>query len=82
MGLLRLAMESSSDRAFQSRRAGLVVTVGQDSQMLLLSGVPLNEPIDHYGPFVMNKKQELIAAIEDFNSGRFGRLADQSAPMP
>ena len=60
----------------------LAVTVGQDSQVLLLSGAPLNEPIAHYGPFVMNTKQELITAIEDFNSGRFGRLMDQSAPMP
>lgn len=67
---------------FSRSGTGLAVTVGQDSQVLLLSGAPLNEPIAHYGPFVMNTKQELIAAIEDFNSGSFGRLADQSAPMP
>jgi redox-sensitive bicupin YhaK (pirin superfamily) len=67
---------------FSRSGTGLAVTVGQDSQVLLLSGAPLNEPIVHYGPFVMNTKQELIAAIEDFNSGRFGRLADQSASMP
>jgi redox-sensitive bicupin YhaK (pirin superfamily) len=54
----------------------LAVTVDEDSHALLLSGAPLNEPIAHYGPFVMNTKQELIAAIEDFNSGRFGRLMD------
>ncbi|MGK2871211.1 MAG: pirin family protein [Alphaproteobacteria bacterium] len=66
---------------FSRSGTGLAVTVGQDSQVLLLSGAPLNEPIAHYGPFVMNTKQELVAAIEDFNSGRFGRLADQSARM-
>lgn len=59
---------------------GLAVTVDEDGHALLLSGAPLNEPVAHYGPFVMNTKQELIEAIQDFNSGRFGRLADQSAP--
>lgn len=55
---------------------GLAVTADEASHALLLSGTPLDEPVAHYGPFVMNTKQELIEAIEDFNSGRFGRLAD------
>lgn len=76
------AIQAAQTGHFSRGGTGLAVTVGQDSQVLLLSGAPLNEPIAHYGPFVMNTKQELIAAIEDFNSGRFGRLADQSASMP
>jgi redox-sensitive bicupin YhaK (pirin superfamily) len=76
------AIQAAQTGHFSRSGTGLAVTVGQDSQVLLLSGAPLNEPIAHYGPFVMNTKQELIAAIEDFNSGRFGRLADQSASMP
>ena len=74
------AIQTAQTGHFSRDGTGLAVTADEDSQVLLLSGAPLNEPIAHYGPFVMNTKQELIAAIEDFNSGRFGRLADQSAP--
>lgn len=42
--------------------------------VLVMSGAPLNEPIAHYGPFVMNTQQQLEQAIQDFNSGKFGRL--------
>lgn len=46
----------------------------QNSVILVLSGNPLNEPIVSYGPFLMNTKQEIIQAIEDFNAGKFGEL--------
>lgn len=42
--------------------------------ILVLSGEPLNEPIVSYGPFLMNTKQQIIEAIEDFNAGKFGEL--------
>lgn len=45
-----------------------------DSKLLVLSGAPLNEPIEGYGPFVMNTKEEIRAAIDDYNSGRFGGI--------
>jgi quercetin 2,3-dioxygenase len=44
------------------------------STLLVLSGQPLNEPIMGYGPFVMNTREEIIAAFDDVNAGRFGRL--------
>ena len=47
----------------------------QDTQFLLLSGEPLNEPIQGYGPFVMNSKAEIIQAFDDFNNGKFGEIA-------
>ena len=45
-----------------------------DSKFLILTGEPLNEPIEGYGPFVMNNKQEIVEAIHDFNHGKFGQL--------
>jgi len=44
--------------------------------MLFLSGEPIEEPLVHYGPFVMNSVDEINEAIEDFNAGKFGYLAD------
>jgi len=58
-------------------RAGAEVSIeaNTDATILLLSGDPLDEPIVGYGPFVMNTQAEIEQAVEDFNSGRFGRIA-------
>jgi quercetin 2,3-dioxygenase len=45
-----------------------------DSRFVVLTGQPLNEPIQGYGPFVMNTEQEIIQAFADFNQGKFGQL--------
>jgi Pirin C-terminal cupin domain len=45
-----------------------------DSTILVLSGVPIAEPIAGYGPFVMNTKAEIETAMNDFRLGKFGRL--------
>jgi redox-sensitive bicupin YhaK (pirin superfamily) len=39
---------------------------------LLLGGLPIREQIAWYGPFVMNTRDELIQAVEDYQSGRMG----------
>jgi quercetin 2,3-dioxygenase len=58
-------------------RAGAEVSIeaNTDATIVLLSGDPLDEPIVGYGPFVMNTQAEIEQAVEDFNSGRFGRMA-------
>jgi hypothetical protein len=40
------------------------------ARALLIAGNPLREPIAQYGPFVMNTREELMTAVEDFQSGR------------
>lgn len=46
----------------------------EEVRILLLSGVPLNEPVVGYGPFVMNTHEEIRAALEDWRHGRFGKI--------
>jgi len=42
--------------------------------LLLIGGVPLNEPVVQMGTFVMNTKKEIEQAIEDYQSGRMGKI--------
>ena len=41
------------------------------SKFLLISGKPIGEPIARGGPFVMNTKEEILKAMEDYQSGNF-----------
>ena len=62
----------------------LVVTAAdrqaEPLDVLLLGGLPIRAPIAHYGPFVMNTRDEIIQAVEDYQAGRLGIVpADQLA---
>lgn len=50
------------------------IATSEASQLLVLSGKPLQEPIAFGGPFVMNTQEEIIQAQIDFQSGAFGKI--------
>jgi quercetin 2,3-dioxygenase len=56
--------------------AGAVVVANEPTQVLILTGAPIEEPIVGRGPFVMNSEAQIRQAFLDFGSGRFGALRD------
>ena len=42
----------------------------EGARAILVAGQPLNEPIAQYGPFVMNRNEEIFQAVEDYRAGR------------
>jgi redox-sensitive bicupin YhaK (pirin superfamily) len=53
---------------------GVPNNINSTQDFLLVGGIPLNESLARYGPLVMNTKQELFQAIEDYCNGRLGGL--------
>ena len=49
-------------------------------EVLLLGGRPIREPVVHYGPFVMNTKEEIEQALADFQAGKLGTIPARAVP--
>jgi redox-sensitive bicupin YhaK (pirin superfamily) len=53
----------------------LSVPAGSEvAELLVLSGVPLDEPVAWAGPFVMNTREEILQAMKDYQAGRLGQI--------
>lgn len=67
---------SQGDLVVLDNQGSAVSVVSEGAaRVLLLNGVPIDEPVVSYGPFVMNTRDEIVQAIRDFESGKFGYLA-------
>jgi redox-sensitive bicupin YhaK (pirin superfamily) len=61
---------------FKNEGETFTIKASQDSIVLILSGEPINEPIAAHGPFVMNTREQIMEAFQDYELGKFGELAD------
>jgi redox-sensitive bicupin YhaK (pirin superfamily) len=61
---------------FQNEGEQFDVQTVDGAIVLVMSALNLNEPIAAHGPFVMNTRQEIMQAFEDYHNGRFGFLTD------
>jgi redox-sensitive bicupin YhaK (pirin superfamily) len=61
---------------FQRKGERIAFTAEADTQLLVLNGEPIDEPVAKRGPFVMNTVDELDQAVADYRNGKFGYLAD------
>jgi quercetin 2,3-dioxygenase len=81
--VLKGALRVNGSEPIEAAEVGLFDRVGQSicidcakaATALLLCGAPIEEPIVGYGPFVMNRPEEIRQAIADYQSGKMGHLA-------
>ena len=59
---------------FSREGQGLTLRPTMPTSALVMAGEPINEPVAAYGPFVMNTREEISEALEQFRRGEMGRL--------
>ena len=76
-GQIELENKSYSEKnllAFSRDGELIKLNAKASTKILVLNGDPIDEPIFAYGPFVMNTRDEIIEAINDYQSGKMGHL--------
>lgn len=56
----------------QSDMDAVLHNANEECRLLLLQGRPINEPVEQYGPFVMNTRNEIMTALKDYQETEFG----------
>ena len=61
-------------------RSGISINLktDKDSKILIFNGEPINEPLEAYGPFVINTRQEIMDAFRYFQEGKMGSLVEDT----
>ena len=67
---------SKSMIVFENEKGIISLKARKNTRMLVLSGEPINEPIESYGPFVMNTTTEIMQAMRDAQIGKMGVLIE------
>ncbi len=62
---------------FGNEGENISIKATEDFRAILLAGEPINEPVNSYGPFVMNTETEIMEAIRDYQSGKMGFLVEE-----
>ena len=62
---------------FKNDGDSISFSVKKNTRMLLLSGLPLKEPMASHGPFVMNNETQLLEAMRDYQMGKMGILIEE-----
>ncbi len=57
----------------------LEISTIMGAEFIVFHGEPIDEPVVSYGPFLMNTREQIVEAIEDYNSGKFGDITVQTA---
>jgi redox-sensitive bicupin YhaK (pirin superfamily) len=74
-GVLEVESEKVTDMHLaELNTEGDELYISADSDALLLFGhaEPINAPVVSHGPFVMNTREEIVEAINDYQAGKFG----------